>query len=191
MKLDLYDFYRLVNSHNIIFCYSGPIIQEGLEGISQTLRRKLEADDVDFSSSQAIFSIFIEQMQNILNYSAERQTYIHGDLEDALSVGIFLIGYAGDQYFIFCGNKILTEDVPYLTNKIEEIRNLSKEELNQLYRMRRKMDPAKSSKGAGLGLIEVAKRSGKPMEYTFKNVDDKFSFFSLHVTVEPKERSEY
>lgn len=184
MSLDLYDFYSIVKEQKIIFCYSGPVVQEGLEGISQTLRKKLQADEVGFAVSQAIFSIFVEEMQNILNYSAEKQVFHESEETVSLSCGIFLIGTNENGYFLYCGNQVYTKDVPYLSDKIEEIRPMSKDELKALYRERRKQTPAQSSKGAGLGLIEIARRSGSSIEYKFTKVNESCSFFSIFTSVE-------
>lgn len=184
MNLDLYDFYSIVKEHNIIFCYSGPVVQEGLEGISQTLRKKLQADEVEFAVAQAIFSIFVEEMQNILNYSAEKQLFRESETTVSLSCGIFLIGTNDDGYFLYCGNQILSSDIPYLTEKIEEIRPMSKEELKDLYRRRRRLPPDNGSKGAGLGLIEIARRSGSSIDYKFTKINESCSFFSIYSSVE-------
>lgn len=181
---DLYEFYSIVKAQKIIFCYSGPVMQEGLEGISQTLRKKLQADEVEFAAEQAIFSIFVEEMQNILNYSAEKQIYHENEKVVSLSCGIFLIGTNENGYFLYCGNQILTADIPYLTDKMEEIRPMSKEELKGLYRQRRRQPPDPGSKGAGLGLIEIARRSGSAIDYKFTKVDDAYSFFSILTSVE-------
>lgn len=184
MSFDLYDFYSIVKAQKIIFCYSGPVVQEGLEGISQTLRKKLQADEVEFAVAQAIFSIFVEEMQNILNYSAEKQVFQESETTVSLSCGIFLIGINESGYFMYCGNQILTKDIPYLTDKIEEIRLMSKEELKDLYRRRRRQPPDAGSKGAGLGLIEIARRSGSAIDYKFTKVDETYSFFSIYTSVE-------
>lgn len=181
---DLYEFYSIVKAQKIIFCYSGPVMQEGLEGISQTLRKKLQADEVEFAVEQAIFSIFIEEMQNILNYSAEKQTYHENETVVSLSCGIFLIGTNESGYFLYCGNQILTKDIPYLTEKIEEIRHMSKDDLKVLYRQRRRQPPDPGSKGAGLGLIEIARRSGTAIDYKFTKVSESYSFFSIFSSVE-------
>lgn len=183
-ELDLYEFYSIVKAQKVTFCYSGPVVQEGLEGISQTLRKKLQADEVEFSASQAIFAIFVETMQNILNYSAEKQVFHEEETTVSLSCGIFLLGTNENGYFISCGNQILTEDVPYLTRKIEELRDKSKDELKTLYRQRRRMPADPGSKGAGLGLIEIARRSGRPLDYRFTKINDYYSFFSIFTSVE-------
>lgn len=182
MNLSLYDLYTELESRKILFCYSGPITQTNIEGIGATLRRNLEVEDAGNATILSVFSIFVEHVQNILNYSAEKLG--KNEDENELRVGIVVIGHeSGGDYYIYCGNKIYTQDVPKLKSNIENVRNLSKDELNALYRERRKMEIQPSSKGAGLGLIEMARRSSEPLGYSFEQIDDEFSFFSIKVVV--------
>ena len=182
MKLDLYDFYQDAKGKNVIFYYCGPVAHAGIEGVAQTLRRNLEYEDAGNLTAQSVFSVFIEQMQNILNYSAERVSKPE-DSENDLRVGVVVIGHENSGYFILCGNKMYSSDVPALSEKLELIRNMNKDELKALYKERRRMDPAPESKGAGLGLIEMARKGTEPIEYGFLPVDGEFSFFTIRVVV--------
>lgn len=179
---DLYDFYNNMKKERVIFCYSGPISHSTIEGIGSTLRLDLKIEEADMNTSQKIFSVFIEQMQNILNYSEEK---IVNDkqLEKELRVGVLVIGQVDDKFYVYCGNKIYNKDIDKIKGMIDEISGLSKEELKVLYKKRRKGEPAEGSKGAGLGLIEMARKSGRPIEYSFKKLNDEFSFFSIKVLV--------
>ena len=37
--------------------------------------------------------------------------------------------------------------------------------------------------GGGLGMIDIARKTGQKLEYDFLKVDDKFSFFTLNIKV--------
>lgn len=182
MKLDLYEFYQEAKGKNVIFYYCGPIAHASIEGVAQTLRKNLEYEEVCNLTAQSVFSVFIEQMQNILNYSAERVTASEA-MENELRVGVVVIGYEQKGYFILCGNKIYNSDVQGLKDRLELIRNMNKEELKALYKERRRMEPEPESKGAGLGLIEMARKGTEPIEYSFLPIDDNFSFFTIRVVV--------
>lgn len=39
------------------------------------------------------------------------------------------------------------------------------------------------SRGAGLGLIEIAKRASSKIEYSFTDMDETSSFFTMYVTI--------
>ena len=38
-------------------------------------------------------------------------------------------------------------------------------------------------RGAGLGFIEMAKKSSEPIEYVFQNIDNTHSFFTIRITI--------
>ncbi|MEL7657815.1 MAG: SiaB family protein kinase [Bacillota bacterium] len=182
MKLDLYDFYQDAKGKDVIFYYCGPVAHASIEGVAQTLRKNLEYEEAGNLTAQSVFSVFIEQMQNILNYSAERVANPDA-AENELRVGVVVIGHVKNGYFILCGNKVRNSDASALAEKIESIRHMSKEELKTLYKERRRMDPAPESKGAGLGLIEMARKGTEPIEYNFLPIDQDFSFFTIRVVV--------
>ena len=182
MNLNLYDFYQDAKGKNIIFYYSGPIAQASIEGVAQTLKKNLVYEDAGNLTSQSVFSVFIEQMQNLLNYSAEKLSNTEF-MENELRVGVVVIGHENNGYFILCGNKVNNSDIIELTDKIESICHMNKEELKALYKERRRMDPLPGSKGAGLGLIEMARKATEPLKYSFVPIDDEFTFFTIKVVV--------
>lgn len=179
---DLHDLYQNIKNKKIIFCYCGPISQETIEGIGHTLRLDLKIEKTRMGISQAIFSIFIEQMQNILNYSVDTVVK-DAQVEKELRVGVLVIGQEDDEFYVYCGNKIFNEDVQNIQDRIDEVSGLEKDRLKALYKERRKMEFKEGSKGAGLGLIEMARKSGKPIQYSFKHLNKEFSFFTIKVTV--------
>lgn len=179
---ELYNFYKNIKNEKIVFCYSGPISQATIEGIGNTLRLDLKMEEADMNSSQKIFSVFIEQMQNVLNYSEEK-IINDKEIEKELRIGVLVIGQEGDNFYVYCGNKIYNKDIDRVQRKIDEISELNQEQLKELYKKRRKSEPEEGSKGAGLGLIEMARKSGRPIGYSFEKLDGEFSFFSIKVLV--------
>lgn len=182
MTLNLYNFYQDAKSKNVMFYYCGPVAHASIEGVAQTLRKNLEYEEVGSLTAQSVFSVFIEQMQNILNYSAERLSNPEATDND-LRVGVVVIGHEENSFFILCGNKVYNTDIPGLTGKLKSIRNMNKDELKALYKERRRMEPDQESKGAGLGLIEMARKGTEPIEYSFLPIDQEFSFFTIRVVV--------
>lgn len=183
LEISLYDYYQELKKKNILFSYSGPVSQDSLEGVAGSLRRNLEYQEAGNKTTLSVFSIFVEQVQNILNYSAENLGPPGKD-ECELRFGVIVIcrGEGGD-YYIYCGNRVYNKDVPGLGAKVEEVRRLDRDELKALYKKRRKMAPGLESKGAGLGIIEMARKAGSPLEYSFVTIDDTYSFFSIKVMV--------
>lgn len=137
MSFDLLNFYEEIKKDGIMFCYSGPISQSTVEGIGETLRINMKLEDAGITTANTVFSIFVEQMHNILNYSAEK---IGQDSESRqqLSLGVLVIGREEKGFYVFCGNRLLNEDVPKLRERIESIRFLDKDELKAIYKQKRR-----------------------------------------------------
>ena len=56
----------------IIFAYSGYMTEPVLSGVGEALKQKLTIDDADTKTLRSVFAVFVEQMQNIIRYSAEK-----------------------------------------------------------------------------------------------------------------------
>ncbi|MGM0681724.1 MAG: SiaB family protein kinase, partial [Thermodesulfobacteriota bacterium] len=98
---EMQGFYEQLKNEGIIFSFSGPVSQNLLEGIGATLRQKMSLEETSTNVTQKVFSIFVELMQNVINYSAERGAA--GEEEPELSFGILVIGKKKDQFYIKSG----------------------------------------------------------------------------------------
>jgi hypothetical protein len=188
MKTDLYAMKKSLGEQGIFFCLSGPISQNILVEIGDTLKQKMAIDETDKSTVLKVFSMLVEQSQNIIHYSAEKIFTGKGYREEpakeiAMSLGIITVGFEDGHYFVLCGNTVENKDVEYIENKLDRLKTMNKEELKQFYREQRRMEADKSSKGGGIGFVEVARRASKPIEFDFKPIDGNYSFFSLKAVI--------
>lgn len=183
---DMLNYYNLVKDNNIILIYNGPIWSEVVEEIGETVKKRLEIEALPLVVSQSIFSVFVEQMYNILNYSAEREQFLSekSGKEFNVATGIFILGAKDKTYFVQCGNKIRTDQSGLIKERIDHLNTLDKVALRKYYKERMKAEDANpDSKGAGIGLIEIARRASSKMEYSFVALPDGFSFFTLYVNI--------
>ncbi len=185
MILDLVEYYKMVKKYNINIIYSGPLWADGIEGIATTLKKRLEIDDLPLSASQSVFSVFVEQMNNMLMYSAEKEVY-NGPAEKQLDAarGLFILGSQDKTYFIQSGNVMKNEGVTLIKERIDHLNKLDKVELRKYYKEQlRNENTNPESKGAGLGLIEIARRASSKIDYSFTPFDEGNVFFSMYVTI--------
>ena len=177
MTNDSYEFKTELERHGIFLAFCGPISQELLVEIGDTLKNKMKLEEASSSSTTKTFAVLIEQAQNIIHYSSEK---IPDDKRDvALSSGILVVGRDQEYYYVLCGNKISNGSIDMLTSKLTTLQDMGKDELKRHYKEQRRKNSHKESKGAGLGFIELARKSVKPIEFSFKPIDEHFSFFSL------------
>lgn len=182
IKFNVHDFYEDLNRKGIIFCFCGPISQGLIEGIGATLRQKMELEDTDLNTSQKVFSVFVEQMQNIVNYSADR-VILEDRLDGEIRIGVLILGKEGEHFYVLCGNKTERENVEALSGQLEMLARMNKQELKKLYQERRKTFPLREGKGTGLGFIDIARKATLPIEFEFSPVDDNFVFFTIKVVI--------
>lgn len=182
MTLELFRLYEKLREEGIVFCFSGAISQGILEGIGEALRQKMELEDMPMGTIQRVFGILVELMQNIVNYSAERLP--EEDMGRAeLRFGILTVGREGRAFFVRCGNFVAREHVEELAERVRMLQGMTKDELKALYRERRKAGPGAGSKGARLGLIDIARKAARPPDFNITEVDDKRAFFSMKVVI--------
>ena len=68
----LMDLRATLHKQGIIFAYSGYVTEPVLSGVGEALKQKLTIDDADTKTLRSVFAVFVEQMQNIIRYSAEK-----------------------------------------------------------------------------------------------------------------------
>jgi len=181
MKEDIKSFYHQLQEKGIIFSFSGPISQSLLEGIGHTLKQKMTLEETRTNTIQKVFSIFVELMQNIINYSAQRlQTE---DINEDISYGILIVGKEQEHFYIISGNYIREDQEAALHDKLTTIRSMDSHELKQFYKQQRRQHVDDTSKGAGLGFIEMARKASQPIEFEIDKLEEGYSFFVVKAVI--------
>jgi len=181
MLANFHELKTALDQQGIFFCFGGPMSQELMVGIGDTLRNKMKLDEANSSTIVKVFSMFVEQTQNIIHYSAEKTP--PDESKAKLSSGIIGVGYDTGHYYVLCGNMVKKEAVARLSEQLTKLQSMSKDELKRYYKEERRKESRPESKGAGLGFIELARKSVKPIEFDVKQIDNEFYFFSLKTVI--------
>ena len=64
-----------------------------------------------------------------------------------------------------------------LEEKIKRINSSSHEEIKELYKFILNHQKISQKGGGGLGLVDIARKTGNPLDYSFQKYNDKHSFF--------------
>lgn len=175
-EFSLYDYYSLTRRDDVLISYKGPVTDVILAEISRDIRHKFSDNP---RLSKKLFAVFIELAQNILYYSSEKVYF--GDRND--SIGTILITRYTDHHTFSCGNLVENKYIDELVEGCETINTLDRDGLREYKRATRSGPKKDRSKGAGIGLIQVALTSGEPLNVEAVKVDDAYSFFSLSVKI--------
>ncbi|MBC7908449.1 MAG: hypothetical protein H7Y60_17100 [Rhodospirillaceae bacterium] len=175
-------FKGVLDERGILFSFSGYLSEGILYSLGDTLRQKMTLDDTDLTTIKKVFSVFVEQAQNIIRYSAEKVLGTVGKSVE-LSSGMVTIGTERGRFFIVCANTILEDDVPQLKHRLEVLQKMDKDEIKAYYKEQLREAPDEKSRGATIGLIEIARRASEPIEFDFDRIDAEKHFFCLKVSI--------
>jgi len=190
MKFNVREYHKMLAENHIDVIYSGPIWASGIDGMAEMLLRRLEYDDIPMTASQSVFSVFIEQMNNILMYSAEKEQHTCANGKQVeTSRGMYILGIKNSAYFIQTGNAVTHKSAEILKQRIDHLNTMDKKELRQYYKQQMKAENNNpESRGAGIGLIEVARRATGQIEYKFEPIDNDLQYFSMYITIKQGEK---
>ena len=154
---DLYALGERFNQNRTLLCFNGPISRSLIEEIGNALKNYLNVEHARPAEAMDVFSVYIEMIQNIRQYAAQ-----NGDTDACATV---VIGRRDEsRYVVSAGNLVRIEDGNALVARVQELAALDKAELKAAYKAQFTSPAQGVASGAGLGLIDIARRSGAPME---------------------------
>ena len=74
-----------------------------------------------------------------------------------------MLGKKDHSYYIMTANKVHIEDVDNLVFAINQVNDATKEELKEMYKIQLKEGSISERGGAGLGLIDIARKTGNKL----------------------------
>ncbi len=171
---------EMVKKDGIVFLtYSGFLSQTLIAGITEALEKEAKSNDLNMGKATNIYTIFIELAQNMMNYSKTVNACDDGTPAE----GIIVVSKDEcGNYLIESQNIVSAADHELLLPKLVEVSQLSREEIKKKYRMLRKDGSGIHSKGAGIGLYEIAKKCDK-IEFTFKEINADRYYFHIKTYV--------
>jgi len=81
------------------------------------------------------------------------------------------------------GNPMAKSDLPPLTALLDSLAKLDADGLKACYREQRRRPREDGSPGAGLGLIDMARKSSRPLEYRVRDIDADTAYFHLTAVI--------
>jgi len=174
VSASLREYHTVLSANEIVLAFGGEIRGGVVTNVMNILDTYLE-EEQNSSLRRRVQQVVIECIQNI-----ERHSGGYGDNKNQATI---LLTRQGGGYNISVRNVISLADVNPLKEKIEKINALSREELMDYYKKSLRENTISAKGGAGLGLIEISRRSGNKIAYEFDTENGGTSRFSLMVTI--------
>lgn len=178
----IYEIYKQLEERNVILSFKGMMTSELLTTILQIMESKMDRFEERPKIKKKVFNVLVECLQNLYHHIDE-------DIEDKETEqnelnSLFMIARNGSAYTITTGNYMKPGEVPTLQDKLDLINAMSKDELKAYYKQVLNEGTMSDKGTAGLGMIDIARKSGKKLEYNFSPINDNLTFFSLTVRIE-------
>ncbi|MBL4593026.1 MAG: SiaB family protein kinase [Flavobacteriales bacterium] len=159
--------------------FKGEVTSDLLTSILQIMESKMETLAEPPKIKKKVYNILVECLQNLYHHLDDDDFKTKINEKSAL----FMIRKVDGEYSIMTGNFIASDNVEIMESRLDTINNMDKEELKVYYKEVLNNGEMSAKGGGGLGMIDIARKSGKKLEYNFDPIDNSYSFFSLNIKV--------
>ncbi len=171
----VYDFYASMKAQEIKLVYEGKVTHQITKAFIALAEAQMEEDDEASRVQRTVFHVMVECLQNISRHADEFETG-----ESAFSgKGIFMVSNTDEAYCITTGNAINNDKIPDVKEMLEQVNEMQNDDLKDLYKKQMKEGRLSEKGGAGLGFIDIRRKTGEQLDYHFLPISDTVSFFLL------------
>ncbi len=172
--------YDEMSENGISIVYLGEFHHQITKMFTSTAEDDMDRKDEEKSTIRKVYSVMVETLQNMSKHSDE--------ITDKYNIGkgLFMIGKKNDTYYIITSNKVTNSKKIDLEKAVIEVNAASRDELKEMYKKQITEGRISDKGGAGLGLIEIARRTRNKLVYQFLPFDENTQFFLLKVEINAK-----
>jgi hypothetical protein len=181
MSFDINEYFSKLNNEDGIFSFKGNITSDVINKVLESVEKRLVDADVDGKIRKKVYNVLVESLQNLFHHVEDlphESLGISGN-----KFGVIAVVRKDDGYIVTTGNYISSGKIKPLKDKIDKINSLSQEELKDMYKFILNHQKLTAKGGGGLGLVDIARKTGHKLEYSFFNINSEYYFFSLDIFV--------
>lgn len=163
---------------SVLISHFGEFSQDTVDELSSRAEKMMLDNGEKKGTVKKVFSILIEALQNIR---------LHGEKDEEDQQTAFLVlAQRGQSHSITVGNLVRNSDLNTITENLERINGLGRDELKDLYMEVLTNGMLSSRGGAGLGFITIAMKSRSQLHYQVSSCGDQMSCFTVETEVKRK-----
>ncbi len=183
MSFDINEYYSKLNSGDVVLAYKGSITSDLISNILELVEAKLEDLNEGSKIRRKVYNVLVESLQNLFHHVEDLPDDLKNKF-DSKRFGVIVITRIREGVFkISTGNFINSGKIKLLKDKIDKINSLSMDELKDMYKFILNHQKLSAKGGGGLGLVDIARKTGSKLDYNFENYNNEFYFFNLDVTL--------
>lgn len=170
--------YERFAGDRLTFLYSGAFLDAHSARLIDLQEQHLEREGASRGIRGKLAFVLVEAYQNIVRHRVK---------DDPVAAGqgrsLFLLRCGVDAHEVTAINAVPRSEVGALEVALERLSGLDMGEMKRIFLRGLQNEVRTERGGAGLGLVEMARRSGNPLRHTFTAVDGAHELFGLQVLV--------
>ncbi|MEM6299304.1 MAG: SiaB family protein kinase [Bacteroidota bacterium] len=173
--MELTDHYNVLLLEEVFVSFKGLGTRKELDQTIEAVDTALSDRGIRGKVKKKLNHIAIEAIQNLHHHA------LPSFGKDAV---LFMIGKDDGDYWVVTGNYLQYKEVEKLEKHIKKVNEAcEKGDLKAMYREQLAKGEVSPKGGAGLGIIDMTKRSGYPIKYEFTRPIGNHVFFHMKIKV--------
>lgn len=173
--MNFLQLYKNIYDPNILLLHKGNVSFDLIGVIINSLEESVENIEDNRVVKKKFNNLITESFQN-LGFHAEQE-------KSHQTSNVIMVISEDEHYSIITGNVIDNTAVDGLCARLEEINEMSQDELRKEYKKVMSNDEFSNKGTAGLGFIDMARKTKQKLRYTFYEMDTEKSYFSFEIIV--------
>ena len=180
---ELFRTWKDINHHSldgeVLLHYFGEISQHLIKAYASGLEARLTNEGENSRTIKRLYNVMVESLQNIRKHS-----YIGIEQnEDTLTTGGILITRNGEKYLVTTCNAADASKITATMDWLWQINSLDEDGVKTLYKQRMRDSKLSAKGGAGLGFIDMVKKTGHPIKFHSDPLNDQLVCFLLTMSI--------
>lgn len=163
-----------MSNQDILLAYRDVITEDTVQQLLDISELKMTMNGEEKKLRKRVFNVLVECLQNVVNHSYQ------GESNNA---SIVLISRTPGAIIVHTGNMVDNVDVSKFEERVGRVNELKATSVREAYNEQLTDAQFSVKGGAGLGLLDMYRRSGNPIDYAIKKIDEGKSFLSISVRI--------
>jgi hypothetical protein len=174
----IYERYKNLRIKDITLVFEGQITHQVMKALTNLVEEQLDATEED-KVLRRVYHVMVESLRNI-NRHAEAYEYRGHPYP---GMGLVLVAKNRERFQVTTGNILENGHVEDISMFLGKLNNIDSDDLDDLYKKQMREGILSPEGGAGLGFIDIKRKTGNPLDYSFVRIDDETSFFIFTSTI--------
>lgn len=162
--------------------FKGDITSDLISKVLEVVESGMDDHNESSKIRKKVYNVLVESLQNLYHHIEELPGELHNEF--GTKFGMLVVNRISGKYKISTGNFVTQDKVDVLKNKIDKINSMGRDELKDMYKFILNHQRLSEKGGGGLGLVDIARKTGNKLEYTFEPYNDTYQFFNLDVFID-------